>query len=150
MVNNASELIQMTAADGLALWEDGPGAPANGVPPNIDVNPPNVRLWVVRDNDVPHAAESNPFAESLPSKVIKHSNLTGGQPAHSGGELVFVRNDTIVINGCSGRYGPQSAAELIAVAEAFKKSGYAVWCLGYDPEAAKPHHFGDVDPVWVA
>lgn len=149
LVRDPSELKLMCADDGLSIWQDGPGTPPKPTCPLIEVSPRGLQLWVVRPGDVPHATEQSPFSEGLVRKVIKHSNLTGGEPAHCGGELVFFESDIIALNGNSGRYGPSSEAEMNAVAAAFKESGYGVWSLGYDQEAARPHRFGDVDPVWV-
>ena len=95
-----------------------------------------------------HAEEMCGFGKSLQSGVIKHTNLTGGAPAYSGGEMVMLDEKTMVINGQSGRYGPRSERELDAAAKAFRQSGYHVWCMGYDNEAGYPLPFG-VMPRWV-
>jgi hypothetical protein len=107
-----------------------------------DLDQADRRLWVVRDADVVHADELCGWGQALETGKIKHSNLTGGAPAYSGGELIALNDNTIVLNGCSGRYGPQSAAEMQRVAEAFTKSGYYVWSCGFDEEAGRPLPFG--------
>ncbi len=98
-------------------------------------------LWVVREADVAYAPETCAFGNGLKSKVIKHSNLTGGGSAYSGGEILMLNENTIALNGCSGRYGPRSEDELLSVANAFKNSGYTVWCTGFDVEAGFPLPF---------
>jgi hypothetical protein len=106
-------------------------------------------LWVVRDEDVPYASESCQYGRGLESQVIKHSNLTGGRPAFSAGELILLDEKTVVITGCSGRYGPRSPGELEAVAKAFKLSGYISWCMGFDEEAGFPLPFVGSAPIMV-
>jgi len=108
-------------------------------------------LWVVRTADVVWAEEHGQFGKTLESGVIKHTNLTGGAPAFSGGELLVLDDDsTIIVNGSSGRYGPKSAAELGDVVTAFARSGYAVWAMGYDFDAGIPLPFyAGASPKWV-
>ena len=91
--------------------------------------------------DVLYAPERCQFGSQLFDGVIKHSNLTAGQAAFCGGELVFLSSDEVVVNGRSGRYGPQSDAELKAAAEAFKASGYEVWTMGWDDDVDLPAPF---------
>lgn len=147
-VINDDELVQLDASDGLQLWDDGAGA-AKGDAPLINPRPPATHLWVVRVEDVVHAREDCEFGAALKSKVIKHSNLTGGADAHCGGELLFLGDSVIALNGASGRYGPSSAAEMTAVARAFRASGYGVWSYGFSEETMTPFKFGDRDPEWV-
>ncbi|PAX09011.1 hypothetical protein CKY28_06670 [Sphingomonas lenta] len=147
-VANAGELVQLGELDGLQLWKDGLGA-IKGELPIIDPKPSASHLWVVRTDDVVHASENTPFGASLESKVIKHSNLTGGANAHCGGELLFLCDNVIALTGSSGRYGPNSAAEMTAVARAFRASGYGVWSYGFSEETMTAYRFGDKDPEWV-
>jgi hypothetical protein len=155
LVTNQDQLRQMTEADGLQLWQDGPVGPEEKVEPS---DPPILTmeddarkmLWAVRETDVPYAAETDPFGRGLESRVIKHSNLTGGKPAHCAGEIVIMDEKTIVVNGSSGRYGPKSLEELEAVAKAFRGSGYNVWCMGYDTEQARALPFVGSAPKWIA
>ena len=108
-------------------------------------------LWVVRTDDVVYGPEHGPFGKSLESKMIKHTNLTGGVPAFSGGELLVLDEaSSIIVNGYSGRYGPRTEAELNDVVTAFARSGYAVWAMGYDADAGAPLPFvPGVSPTWV-
>lgn len=152
-IEDDSECLQMVASDGLDEWIDGPAGVGrdklSGVPAINTSQLDFRRLWVVRLGDVVHAAERGPYASNVRKGVIKHTNLTGGKPAHSGGELIFLDDETIVLNGRSGRYGPRSEQEMTAVAKAFRKSGYFVWSCGYDVDTAQPFPFSSVDPVWI-
>lgn len=139
----------MTVSDGLVEWKDGSGLAQPSAVPSVEQNPPNVRLWVVRESDVVYADELSAFGQNLNSKMVKHTNLTGGQSAHCGGELVWIDNDTIVMNGASGRYAPRSKAEMDDVGKAFYGSGYIVYSLGFDVETMFPFRFGDREPELV-
>lgn len=141
----------MFAADGLLQWVDGTaGSDPMPTPPLLDsAQTESAHLWVVRPDDVVHAPERCAFGQNLESGVIKHTNLTGGEAAFSGGELLFLDAQTIVVNGCSGRYGPRNSAELDMVVRAFAESGYGVWSMGFDEEANRPAPFIGVQPTWV-
>jgi hypothetical protein len=85
----------------------------------------------------------------LESGNIKHSNLTGGDPAHSGGEIWFICDDRIAINAASGRYGAKSEIEFRFIVDALRRSGYQVASMGFDldnPEEAN-RVFAD-EPKW--
>jgi hypothetical protein len=140
---------QMTVTDGLDDWHDGvaSGPMPKGPAPIIPANPPNCRLWVVMPSDVLHAPEHCAFGAARSAGAVKHSNLTGGQAAYAGGELVFVDPQTVVLNGCSGRYRVRDEAEMKALAGAFKASGYKIWSMGYDSDTNRPFQFGAADPV---
>lgn len=153
LIANDDQVKQMSSADGLRLWIDGAATRAATSPPAPLLQPRQVEaahLWVVRDDDVAHAEERCAFGAALESGIIKHTNLTGGKPAFSGGELVFLDAVTIVVNGCSGRYGPRSKSEMQDVARAFAESGYAVWSMGFDDETNRPARFVGTYPEWVA
>ena len=151
LIANEGETRLMTDSDGLRIWGDG-GAFATpaGDPPAIPSDHKEVvELWVVRSDDVVYAREKCVFGKKLPSGVIKHTNLTGGEPAYCGGELIALDRDTVVVSGCSGRYGPNTSMELKAVAQAFKQSGYAVCSMGWDLDANRPNPFIGLTPSWV-
>lgn len=162
IIRDPSESDQLLAGDGLTELTDGPGAIApdevgctdvaidgntetpeavvpdeRRLPPFSQHDLPNpAQLWVVRGDDVVYAVEACPFGDAhAVDGRIKHTNLTGGQPAFSGGELVFLGFGKIVVSGNSGRYGPRSATELRDVAIAFRNAGYTVYSTGYDQEA---------------
>ena len=153
VIRNVDETKLMTEDEGLAEWIDGQGRPANpaGAAPLLTADDcAKCSLWVVRLEDVVHAPERCDFGKSLASGVIKHTNLTGGAPAYSGGEIIALDENTIVINGYSGRYGPRTRSELDAVARAFADSGYGVWYMGWDDDANRPAPFLGVLPQWVS
>jgi hypothetical protein len=134
--------------DGLLLWKDGPvaydaDAPASAPPtPRVTEAMLDERhLWAVIVEAVPYALEKCAFGSSLPSGVIKHSNLTGGRPAYCAGEIVFLTVSELIVNGCSGRYGPRTREEMYDVARAFRRSGYGVWTMGFDAETNRPFPF---------
>jgi hypothetical protein len=89
-------------------------------------------LWVIRPSDVPVALEFCFWAESLEDKKLKHSNLTGGAMAHSGGEIWFIDEDRIAINANSGRYGAANNSEFTNIVEALRRCGYYVASMGFD------------------
>lgn len=155
LIANADQVVQMAPADGLMQWADGthiavPVADPGPAPLLTKAHLKNCMLWAVRQNDVVWALEHGPFGKTLESGVIKHTNLTGGDPAFSGGELLVIADgSTVVINGNSGRYRPRSAVELGDVVSAFAQSGYGVWSMGYDEDANRPLPFIGVTPTWV-
>ena len=152
-VANQDQVKQMVAADGLMLWSAGKVDVVKGHQPATPTITPaqdaSKHLWTVETNRVPYAPEQCAFGKTLESRVIKHSNLTGGGSAHCAGEMVKIDADSIVINGRSGRYGPKSGAEMEAIAKAFRASGYNVWSMGFDAEAATALPFLGVTPVWI-
>lgn len=153
LIKNADEVKAMTPADGLEHWQDGPVMVVAASPATPKIDPTmkrDTRLWAIRESDVVHAHEFCDYGTTLETGVIKHTNLTGGAPAYCAGELLFLDESTIVVNGCSGRYGPTTEVEMNEAAKAFRRSGYAVWSSGFDEEAARPLPFVGVDPVWVS
>lgn len=149
-IENNDQLKLMAESDGLEYLADGPGAAVKAQIPEIEKGDPNIRLWVVRQADVVHALESADFGTKLESGIIKHTNLSGGEPAHSGGQLVILSENTLAIDGGSGRYGPQSKQEMTALAKAFTNAGYGVWSYGYDEESGWPFRIGSKNPEWIA
>lgn len=154
LITDSDQRKLMTAADGLEQWVDGAatsGAAAPGDAPLLTQEDcANLRLWVVRTKDVVHASESCEFGKALQSRVIKHTNLTGGEPAYSGGEIIIADAGIVYLNGCSGRYGPGTREELRAVADAFVESGYGVWLMGWDEDANRPAPFIGIAPQWLS
>lgn len=140
----------MGGGDGLVEFTDGPG-PTTGLPSVIQLLDPSSlpspkRLWVVRPEDVVHALEECEFGAKRAAGRVKHTNLTGGNPAFSGGELLFLDDGTLIVSGDSGRYGPRNADEMRDAALAFKESGYEVYSMGYDSEANRAFPFIGVAP----
>lgn len=152
LIANQDQLKPMTAADGLMQWQDGVAGVSvqPGAPPLLEQSDTqDAHLWVVRTEDVVHAEERCAFGTQLASRVVKHTNLTGGAAAFCGGELLFLTDGTIVVNGCSGRYGPRSKAEMDQVVTAFVGSGYGVWSMGFDEETNRPIGFVGALPEWA-
>ena len=152
LVKNADETTQMGPAEGLCVLMDGPVGPDADKPAMAPLisDKSEAHLWVVGTDDVRHALEKCPFGMTLTLRVIKHTNLTGGGLASSGGELLMLDERSIIVNGCSGRYGPRSESEMKDVALAFRRSGYRVWSMGFDSETNRPFPFIGVRPVWVS
>jgi hypothetical protein len=158
LVRNDDEKRQMTEEDGLLFWKDGPVAYDADAPESAPAGPAMTEamlegryLWAVMEEAVPYALEKSAFGSSLLSGVIKHSNLTGGQPAYSAGEILLLSESELIVNGCSGRYGPRTYEEMEEVALAFHQSGYRVWTMGFDKEANRPFPFiGGPLPQWVS
>jgi hypothetical protein len=99
-------------------------------------------LWVVT-SDVRCAHEHSELAKKFTRKYLSHTNITGGEQAHSGGQLAFLKHADsavreIVLDGRSSRYMPRSSKELKEVAEAFASTGYDVHSLGWDDEINEP------------
>jgi hypothetical protein len=154
LIKDSDQLKLMTAADGLAQWVDGPataGLAAPGAAPLLTQEDcANLRLWVVRIQDIVHASESCKFGKTFQGQKIKHTNLTGGELAYSGGEIIVADAGIVYLNGRSGRYGPRTWEELQAVADAFVQSGYGVWLMGWDEEANSPAPFIGTTPQWLS
>lgn len=155
LINNNDEMIQMTDADGLMRLVAGPIREdmSTAVPPPPSLadsrDTAGLQLWIVRKDDVVYAEERCHFGTTLETGRIKHTNLTGGEPAYAGGEFLRQSDQTLIVNGRSGRYGPRSKEEMEAVGRAFRESGYYVWSMGYDTEADLPFPFLGVTPQWV-
>jgi len=135
--NNQDELILMPHSEGLYELSVPPVSitdfPRHSSLPTTEQTAPEARhLWVIRPDGVPVALEACQWGKDLESGCIKHSNLTGGGQAHSGGEIWFIGEDRIAINAASGRYGAESAAEFKIITDAVRRSGYHVASMGFD------------------
>lgn len=147
------DVDQMSPADGLRCWVDGPVESPGPVPlvkPEVPEQPNGRRLWVVTIEHVLHALEACEFGAKREAGTAKHSNLTGGGRAFAGGELVFLNEATIAITGSSGRYRLRGGEEMAAIERAFIESGYNVWSMGYNQDTNRPNIFGLSDPEWVS
>ena len=105
-------------------------------------------LWVIRTLDVPFVREHVSVSPPLPSGVSKHTNLTGGQDAHCGGEVWFVSGQRLILNGASGRYPPRELQELEEIVGAFEAAGYEIWSMGWDSEVNGPARILRGSPPW--
>jgi hypothetical protein len=152
--DNPDEIRQMTLADGM---NDLPEAQApasifvrHASIPNTHSNAAEARhLWVIGSGDFPVALEGCTWGKTLQTGKIKHSNLTGGNPAHSGGEIWFIGNDRIALNAASGRYGADSEHEFGQIVNALRRSGYCVASMGFDLDNTSVANRVFVgEPVW--
>lgn len=154
--DNDDELRQMTATDGMNEFPSAPASsdvfPYRSSAPTTRSNAPDARhLWVIGEQDFPIALEACSWGASLQSGKIKHSNLTGGKPAHSGGEVWFLGADKIAVNASSGRYGANNEQEFDQIVEALRRAGYHVASMGFDLDnSAIPNAIFVGDPVWQA
>ena len=147
------ELDQIGAEEGLFEVES---PPAEGVTfgraPTSRENEVDTRatkhLWVVAMAGVPAALEYPKEGTVLQRGRLAHTNLTGGENAHTAGELWFYDQNSIVINGGSSRYRSRSSDELMSVAQAFKDAGYRVASMGWDEESG-PLRFLRGEPEWM-
>jgi hypothetical protein len=133
------ELRQITLAEGLQSLTAAPneGAKIGAAPTKARESEDTKYLWVISAEDVPLALERN-NAVKLQRGYLSHTNLTGGADAHSGGELWFTDVSVLILNGGSGRYPPQTEAELEQAALAFKAMGYKVANMGWDSGTDSP------------
>ena len=152
--DNPDEIRQMQVADGMNDLPS-PQAPVSTFVrhssiPNTYGNAPEARhLWVIRSEDFPVALEDCPWGKVLQSGKIKHSNLTGGRSAHSGGEIWFIGEDKIAVNAASGRYGAENEQEFNQIVEALRRSGYRVASMGFDLDNTSITNRVFVgEPVW--
>lgn len=146
------ELVQMQPSEGLYVVREHQVAQYSRsavVPDVTEAMKLETHLWVVRIQDCVHAQEYGAFGKKLGNGCIKHTNLTGGDSAFAGGELLWVGDQEVIVNGCSGRYGPQSAEEMAVAAKSFAKAGYRTWSTGYDHGSGHCFKFGASVPMEV-
>jgi hypothetical protein len=149
----------MTHADGLRTLEDGPverETPCPDTPPlDFSLDREDKNIYAVLEAEVLYAREQCEFGSQRKAGMVKHTNLTGGANAYAGGELRFLDEDKLIINGKSGRYPLSDDMDkfdrdkMAALGQAFLKSGYHVCCMGFDDEAGRPFLLGSVESVWI-
>lgn len=137
-IKNAGELVLIPEDSGLQFFAHALDDIRVSSPPRVHGSRGNTYLWVIGQDNVPIALESLDFGKTLETGVIKHTNLTGGKDAHSGGELWFISRTQVVISGSSGRYGAKTEQELMDAVESFKAEGFQVASLGFDDETGFP------------
>jgi hypothetical protein len=147
-IRNDDELMLIPETSGLQFFPDGLNDIRLSEPPRVLGSRGNTYLWAIGVDRVPLAIESLDFGKTLQTQVIKHTNLTGGALAHCGGELWFVSENTLLISGSSGRYGPKSDQELSDAVASFKVEGYEVASLGFDEETGFPSTVLVGQPKW--
>jgi hypothetical protein len=150
---NKDELKQMRAEDGMLNLETCRSnqlaaiATVDQAPADREAAENGRFLWVVRSSDAPTALEQCPWGRELETKKIKHSNFTGGAPAHSGGELWIVKDEGVLVNSSSGRYGADSPAELAAFVETLRALGFRAASMGFDLDNPRIPNSIQVGPV---
>lgn len=148
-IRNEGELHQLTAEAGLMSFPRDAMRCELSQPPRSQSARGKLYLWVIAANDVSFALESVPYGQILETGVIKHTNLTGGADAHSGGELWFLTESRLLLSAASGRYGPKSEQEMIDAALAFKNEGFEVASLGFDDDTGYPCQLLVGEPKWI-
>lgn len=148
---SADELQAITKADGLLELSMAPAPNViTGYPPKAcDESLDCKYLWVVCTDTVPYALELGDNRNFLRRGYLSHTNLTGGEPAHAGGEMWFINSETLVFNGASSRYQPRSPQELDSLARAFKQCAYKVAHMGWDEGCGKPARILRGEPEWI-
>ena len=101
----------------------------------------NKHLWVIASESLPASLEESQAGANLSRGRVCHTNLTGGEAAHCGGELWFRDRASFWMNGGSGRYRPRSAEELEKIAACFRSLGYSVCCFGWDDQTNKEKRY---------
>lgn len=83
----------------------------------------NKYIWVITTAGLFMVFESTKGPNRNRSGLC-HSNITGGKKAYQGGELWFLRDNSVVINFYSGRYGAENKIQERAVVDYFHSVGY--------------------------
>jgi hypothetical protein len=136
-ITHADQLVLLDASHGVRYLEP---APISGVlpghPPSVDSSGRACHLWVFDAVGVPFVPEQVGAAAEFHDRVAKHTNITGGAPAHCGGEIWFAEPETdrIFVSGGSGRHGPKSSTELDDAVAVFTEFGFQTTSLGWDQE----------------
>jgi hypothetical protein len=108
-----------------------------------------MHVWLVLPDDVVYSEEMGASGMATERKRLSHTNLSGGEKAHCGGELWFRDESSIWITGGSSRYAPRTQEELELVARSFVDSGYSVCSCGWDEGIAGPARFFRGSEQWV-
>ncbi|MBU2765034.1 hypothetical protein HAP94_02200 [Acidithiobacillus ferrivorans] len=149
-IKNQDEVKQLTVNDGVFNFDNCSGASATkSLVPSAAYERGCVYLWVISPTSVPYIEEDARIGQTLESRCVKHTNLTGGNPAHSGGELWFIDNLKVLIGGASGRYGPDTETQLMDAVLSFKNEGYIVASIGFDDDTGFPAKILIGEPQWV-
>ena len=129
---SGKESRRLAAVDGARLLGRAPASEVSfGSPPRSRIDRGTERyLWVIDATGVRYVREAP--LPALDGELPKHTNLTGGKAAYVGGELWFESGTIIRLSGGSGRYPPDSAAQLDDAVRVFEELGYTVVSLGWD------------------
>lgn len=142
--NTPSQLEPLSEKHGVHSVEKSPATWAKLTNNTLDYNQIRERkllyLWVIINTEpyVRCINEYNPLALTKERTRVCHTNLTGGAPACAGGELFFLEQSVLYINGASGRYPVTSNEQLQEVARVFARMGYRVGSVGFSPDTGKP------------
>lgn len=132
------ELADLSSSPGVESMTVAPTAkPTCASEPGV-ANQTLMHIWLVTSDRVPYALEHGELGKTTQRRRLAHTNLSGGRDAHAGGELWFKDEMAIWLTGGSGRYPPRSAAELGALVDAFRTSGYSVCSCGWDNDTNRP------------
>ena len=140
--DNKHQYIELNESDGLKTLQPAPATNVidYGTPPKSSSdNGTNTHLWVINERGLLYIKEVR--IERIGDEVPKHTNLTGGGEAYLGGEMWFKSDTALWINGWSGRYPPESAAQLKKAVRVFKSFGYRVHSLGWNKKERKARRF---------
>jgi hypothetical protein len=141
-VRNSDECRLLTPDEGVLDFVPPPVMYINvGLFPTTIVSKENTYIWVIMPEGLPYILEEAPVKDVLESRRVTHTNLSGGNDAHCGGELWFRDGESFVLSGGSGRYPPRNRVELDSIVKAFRTYGYRVASLGWDDEIDGPVRF---------
>ena len=134
-VTHPQHALLLDSDDGLARMSDVSGClmAVMGALTNIDEAKIHRYLWVYREFDEVRGLECCSFAALFPNGWIKHTNLTGNTTARSGGEMWILDDATVVLNGSSGRYGPDTEEGLIDAGKVLSTFGFKVGVMRFYP-----------------
>jgi|SRR6478752_2733753 len=138
-VSNEDERRHLGEADGVRELA---GPPAFASERNVPSRKGDTgcHLWVIQHTSIPYVCEYEQVVPPLQSGRVTHTNLTGGGAASFGGELWIdpIDDNHLYVNGCSGRYGPQTETQLNDAVVVLETRGYAVTSFGWDHDTAAP------------
>jgi len=106
-------------------------------------------LWLVTPGRVLIALEYGLSGLDLQRQRLSHTNLSGGEDAHAGGELWFYDNHSVMVNGGSSRYEPRSVEELQALADSFVSARYRVCCAEWNSDLDRPERVFRGKEPWL-
>lgn len=138
---NADETRLLTEREGVRRLERVPALNEVGTGRPERKGDPGCSIWVIDRTGIPYILERTPVVPALESGLVKHSNLTGNQPASCGGEIWFETEQAthLYVNGCSGRYAPTTPDQLEDACQVLRGLGFHVTSFGWDQDAKRPH-----------
>jgi hypothetical protein len=95
-------------------------------------------LWVVMSEEVVFALENGPAGKATSRGTLTHTNITSGQPAHSGGEVWFANSRRLMFNGKSSRYRPRTGIEMAELLRSFLDAGFEAISWGWNEDTNEP------------